>query len=597
MDNNNYELKTDPFICCCVCFSDNNIIYNNHTKQSITLDEIQTSWFENEIIPDNILILNQCLNHYICIDCLRKITHNFENHPINNDESHIYCPYPFEKCQNELEFRYIFEHSHIKKICRTDKEWSDYISHAEEFAFPGFTCLYYVNGENQICNSDILVETEEFKSTPIGQLVLTCNQNISCMKRFCYNCKKTMSFYHHMCYNCSTIYENENPNVFNYYINKNQIILDIPLTSRNTDEFEFDVQSKYNPEDYLYYNKDITPDIAIQQIKDVIENYESYMICPICKISLFKTEKCNGLSHHNVERCYICGRIGYKIKGLGEHWNSDGCNGCFRFDSDTFVRHSIPEYNCSDLTCHGHDRGECTVIEHQNGIDKLIDLRKASTVLHIITSLLPQIRFDVYDKIYEHYIDDTVNQKFIPFKQTLVLLDKFKERSRDCSEQVIYSKLQLEHPLKINLDKNTTISCDDYIFQYSILEEETGLDYDIPILPSINQMRTWRNTVDSELQPLLERQRRMVHPFQSFMTRTPPRIENIYTELTDQEEPSEDITTNYPQLEQNDEITSFSRIYTRNLIDNLINTYYGVTTNESDNSDTLENENDNDNDN
>ena len=135
------------------------------------------------------------------------------------------------------------------------------------------------------------------------------------------------------------------------------------------------------------------------------------------------------------------------------------------------------------------------------------------------------------------------------------------------------------------------------IIEYSILEEETGLDYDIPILPSINQMRTWRNTVDSELQPLLERQRRMVHPFQSFMTRTPPRIENIYTELTDQEEPSEDITTNYPQLEQNDEITSFSRIYTRNLIDNLINTYYGVTTNESDNSDTLENENDNDNDN
>jgi hypothetical protein len=157
---------------------------------------------------------------------------------INETESHIYCPFPFEKCQNELGFRYIFEHSHIQKICRSEKEWENYMNYTSEYEFPGFTkikcpSLFYYKGQNIVCNSDILIETEEFKSKPIGELILSCDQNINCLKRCCYNCKKSISFYSNICYTCATTYENENPNVLNYFF---QCVLLLLLTNLGTEK-------------------------------------------------------------------------------------------------------------------------------------------------------------------------------------------------------------------------------------------------------------------------------------------------------------------------------------------------------------------------
>ena len=583
MDNKIYEIKTNPFYSCCVCFSDHKIIFNNQTNEVLSLQDIDKKWFDNEIIPDDLLIKNSCNIHYICISCLRKITHNYESHMINETESHIYCPFPFEKCQNELGFRYIFEHSHIQKICRSEKEWENYINYTSEYEFPGFTkikcpSLFYYKGQNIVCNSDILIETEEFKSKPIGELILSCDQNINCLKRCCYNCKKPISFYSNICYTCATTYENENPNVLNYFLNKTEKILDNPTTSKALDEFDLESPSKYSPEDYLYYNHEITEDIALLQLKQVIDNYELYMICPICKISLFKTEKCNGLSHHNIERCYVCGRIGYKIKGLGDHWSPNGESGCFRFESDSFVRYTLPHYHCSDLTCHNHDIGECQIPEHQKGIEDLDNLRKSSTILHIINSLLPNIRYSVYDKIHEYCKENSEKYILLPFKQTLLLLDKFKIHSRHCTEKVIYYELKLKYP---NYEtKIETVECNDYIIANSLIEESN--ESETNIIPSINQIRIWRENLDGELQPLLRRRRRLIESFLPSID-FPINESESENEMEIETEIERDVTEYTPisdnvseNVSDNNESIDYHFINTtdsRNLIDEIIDHY------------------------
>lgn len=516
MDNTIYSLQSDPFKCCCVCYNDYSFIYNNQNDSVLDISLIEKSWFDEKEFPDELLVLSPCNNHFICIGCLRKISNNYENHPINENESHIYCPYPFEKCANILDFRYIFEHSHIEKILLTDEERHNFREHAEQYAFPGMTrvkcpCTYYGSTvlEIKTCNTDILVDNNDFKTKAIGELILECTQNMSCQKRFCYHCKKVLSFFQHICYTCSSLHENENPNCFNYYINKNlENELVSPFSIDAIVDFEFSyATSKYDPEQYLYRNKDITIEIALENISTIIESFENYMKCPVCQICLFKTEKCNGLAHHSIERCYVCGRIGYKVKGLGDHWNNYGCNGCYRFDTDSLVSIFIPEYKCSEVYCHNHDKGECNIPEHIDGIQKLIDLRKRSCIFHNILSLLPDTRLDVYDKLYEKYKNNEEYLNLLPFKQTFIILSKFKERSRDCIEEVIYDQLKLKFPTFSH--RNEIIDIDLYLQEFKLQEEPEEEEIKTNLIPTINQIRAMRELIQSELEPLLQRRRRI----------------------------------------------------------------------------------------
>jgi len=189
------------------------------------------------------------------------------------------------------------------------------------------------------------------------------------------------------------------------------------------------------------------------------------MICSICKISLYKTEKCNGLSHHNLERCYSCGRIGFITRGLGTHWNINGVSGCFRFDHDNYVKTNIPEYICNDSVCSNHEKGDCTIDDHQPGIKKLELLRKRAYVYHMIKSLLPEIRLSVYDKLYENFYLKPELLQFLPYKQTLILLLLYKNRNVDYIEDVVYKQLECNSPdqLPEYIYKNYWIPSQQYI--------------------------------------------------------------------------------------------------------------------------------------
>jgi hypothetical protein len=257
---------------------------------------------------------------------------------------------------------------------------------------------YYYCGTRYHCNTDILVENEIIKNSNIGDLVIECTQNEKCLKKFCYYCKQYISFTNDTCNECKISYENENENVYNYYINKDKDNINKDNINENENTLGFvndipDIESvvtgesvklDYNESSYLYLNKEITVQIAVEEILKIVKDVNNYIICPICKNSLYKTEKCNGMSHHNIERCYVCGRIGLPIRGLGEHWDSHGVGGCFRFDYESYVRTYIKDYICSDTECSNHDIGDCKDETHIKGIIDLQLCRKRSYIYHIL---------------------------------------------------------------------------------------------------------------------------------------------------------------------------------------------------------------------
>lgn len=455
----------------------------------LSLNDIEKDIFDNNIIPDELLVKSCCNKHYICIGCIRKIINNYENHPINENNSHMSCPYPFESCVTNIGFKNIFDHNLIYKICKTEEEWNNYLEHSNRYLFPGYTiikCPLNNYRSNTKCNTDILVENELLKNANKGELIVECTQNDLCLKKFCYYCHQIIYNYYSICYNCKTIYENENPNVYNYYFNKNYQIHDNDVNINDTisEDSIYTVvthsssisenKTTYDESCYLFKNHEITCKEAVNQMLMLLDNINNFMICPICKNSLYKTEKCNALSHHNLERCYACGRIGFQIKGLGDHWNVAGISGCYRFDHDTYIKNYVSEYVCSEY-CSNHEKGDCTISEHLDGIKLLEITRIKSCLLHSINSLLPTLRLTVYDELYK--ILKTNNSQlidFLPFKQTLVLLSVYKERSRDYCEKIIYTELNCEYPLNIeefNLDKSFYIDAQSYLNKYSLNKE------------------------------------------------------------------------------------------------------------------------------
>lgn len=442
---------------CCVCFrtAPDNIVSLNDMELQTTLD----------VEFEDVVVQSCCGRHVICVRCLRKIALDLENSPINENSSHIPCPYPFEECKTSIGFRCVFSHNAIKNICKNESEWQSYITYAEQYEFPGYTivkCPLKLLDDTP-CNTPALVSNDDIRNIQKGKLVIECNGSPQCWRKYCYWCHSNLSFYRHECFKCIYAHENDNPQAFNYYINKHAVLSD---TLGENAEVDSGVEFTFNEADYLYRNRELTTDIVITQVEELMNDIHSFMICPVCKASLFKTEKCNGMSHHGIERCYSCGRIGYKVKGLCDHWNPEGFGGCFRFDNDEFVYKFVPEFKCYNEECTSHLLGDCHIEEHQVGISKLLFIRQRACVYHILKSLPSQLFESVYDNLYEKYSGNHLFLPLLPYKQTFVMLKEFGSRRQDYIEEILYSQLHVAFPTFVH--KNNVIPVSDYMTLYGL---------------------------------------------------------------------------------------------------------------------------------
>lgn len=388
----------------------------------ITFDQIENSWFDDDKIPDNLILPFPCNKHDICMECLRRILNDYSNHPINIHNSHVQCQYPFAICEERL------EHHHVKKIL-SEEQFLTYYKHADKYEFPGYKKIkcpgkYWINQNSAFtdCFSTILVNVSDIKKKEVGDLIMKCDTNISCLGKFCYHCNRALSYFQDSCLDCKMKNENTNPNSYNYFFNT-------PL-AENESENDF----------LLYKNEEITFDIAVSQLKMLIKDINSFYICPVCKIPMTKTEKCNGLSHHDIERCFVCGRIGQPIRGLSNHWDENGIGGCYRFYSDSYPILRF-KYDCLENLCHNHEIGECSIKEHQFPLIQLEIDRKRAFILHAINSLLPDIRFKVFDHLLEYY-KDSMDIYYLPERETLDLLVNHPERYLDYSEEIVHEQIK-----------------------------------------------------------------------------------------------------------------------------------------------------------
>jgi hypothetical protein len=399
---------------------------------TVSVNSVEKNWFMNNNIPDDIILAFSCDKHYICVSCLRKLISNFDNHQIDENNSNIYCPFPFEICKNAADCRNIIDHECVRKFCKSEETYQEYWNHAKKYRFPGFEIVncpneYYYHNQVVKCNCEILVSIEDIKNSSKGELIIECDQNIQCMKRFCYWCHQTMVL-RLSCENCKLSFESEDPNAFNHYLNRPKI-----------DEDDTTI---------MYKNKEITEGIVFEHIDSILNNLDIHITCPVCKIAMYKTEKCNEMTHHHIDRCYSCGRIGDRFKGLNEHWNTLGIGGCYRFNSDTYFYKYIPTYKCRENVCYDHDLGDCKEKEHQQGIQDYIKDRQRNLIYHLIKSLLPELRTNVLANLYEKY-KDTSFYDLLPWAYTLNLIKDHKIRVCDCNEKIVYEELSLLDPLTL----------------------------------------------------------------------------------------------------------------------------------------------------
>lgn len=374
-------------------------------------------------IPDNSIFASPCKEHFICKECFVRIALDFENHPINSNHSLIRCLYSEKDCANEDGYFTYFNNEQVKRILN-EEQYSLYLNHAERYNFPGFsleTCPAYY------CRSKNLISNEEINTTPIGKLIIECHQSIYCDYRYCYNCKKYLENYQAHCTLCTSLDESNNPHSYNYFlIKKNDNMI---ITSQA---------------DYLYKQKEITVEMAVNHIKNILYDSDPRfsLQCPVCLNRFYKSEKCAGMRHCGIERCYSCGKIQDEFsQELNDHWSEIGNRGCPRFDN-AYYWNEIANCNfkCSENlyegSCYNHDLGECTNYKHENGISNMVNERKEAFIYNFLKSLLKDLRTSVLKEM-----EGILDVEFI--KKVFLFLDENKQYNGDYTPIVFLDKMNI----------------------------------------------------------------------------------------------------------------------------------------------------------
>ena len=374
---------------CCVCMEtmeedDLRIFWDDETVTVKGLSQLVDE--EVDMIRDGtkVLLKSICGRHFICSFCLHYLATSFgSNHPIGPRHPMIRCPYPFEECLTPATaMPNYFPHALIE-VLLDSQELELYRAHCQRYQFPGYELVECPRPSRfgTTCGAGILVPMEEIEQAEMGRLIIRCDQNPSCRRKTCYHCRNLIHRSRTWCDYCLTSTENEQSDGLNHYFYRPGKRMSDGLPN-------------------LWRNNEITVELAVQQIMEIIEAERMEVKCTNCLTLMFKTEKCNALKHCGIERCYSCGRSGTRHRKLGDHWDSSGIRGCPRFDASIYWNVIARcDFRCIEGECYGDELGDCTIEEHQPGIEAMIRHRKKAHIYHAILSLLPETRKAVIETL------------------------------------------------------------------------------------------------------------------------------------------------------------------------------------------------------
>jgi hypothetical protein len=356
---------------CCICYCDDKKTVTDMEGEPLKITEIDPEKLYNGLNED-FIVSNPCGDHSTCIKCLRTLSLDFTNHMINNEHSHIRCCAQ-DTCESVMGISTYFSHYHIKKIL-TPEEYYVYSEHAETYEFPGFCKKRCPN-----CSIFNIIPNEKIQENNRGELIVECAQ--SCRRLFCFYCDKIVyGFDIKICNECYSSNILDDPNMLNSYYYKR-------------------LEDRKEINDILYKNKELTNDIILTQLLEIVIDNEDVVIrCFCCLSYLYKTEQCNTLDHCKCEYCYSCGKIGEHIDSyrLGNHWSEYGIKGCPRFNSAPYWNNEGNcKYKCIERLCHDYEIGDCKDKDHQEGILNMKEKRKERLVYHKLKSLLREKRSEI----------------------------------------------------------------------------------------------------------------------------------------------------------------------------------------------------------
>lgn len=413
----NNNTASDTTIECCICFRNSEtVLWDVSTKSlaslndfspsnpndtlvannasvsqdgaSVSQDDVLVLQDDASVLQDDVLFAGPCKSHVYCVGCLKNIALSFDNHPIGPENSHIPCNPPFDdQCFTLTGMMNFFMHNDIKKILN-EEQFAQYSNHVDRYQFPGFEVVkcprpVYRNGELVICSAGILVSLDDITSNPQGHVVIFCDQNDQCARKSCYHCQNLVGRYSRKCEFCLTMDESNNPKAYNRYF----YVVD---------------KTKKDGKEVCYKNEDLTLDIVIPQLLEIVQADQAYVKCLECLVPIYKTEQCNTLTHCQIERCNCCGRSGTRSqKSLGDHWDTTGLKGCPRFDYSKYWNEIARcDFKCQENVCYNNDIGDCNRPDHQDGINNMHQERKKAQVYHAIRSLLPDLKQKVLSEMW-----------------------------------------------------------------------------------------------------------------------------------------------------------------------------------------------------
>ena len=370
-------------LICCICYCDSGLkTVSTFDDTPVKINDVILSNLYNKRIDSDFILLGPCGQHATCISCLQYLALDFTNHMINENYSFIRCCDP-STCASIMDIPTFYDHSQIKKFL-SPTQYNTYHQHAEIYEFPG-----YHKKRCPHCNTFNIIPNDKIKDTPRGELIVECAQN--CHRNFCFYCDSNVTgFYIKHCIPCSNSNLLTDPNRKNSYFYK-------PLESRKT------------PDDILLKNNELTPDIIISQLLEIVNPDNDVAVkCFTCLCLLYKTEQCNTLDHCKIEICYCCGKIGEKLYSwkLGDHWSELGLRGCPRFDSAPYWNQTANcNFRCRDSKCHDYSLGDCVEESHQSGILNMKEERKSQLIYHKLKSLLSGTRDHITQIIIDNHPD------------------------------------------------------------------------------------------------------------------------------------------------------------------------------------------------
>lgn len=401
-----------PGVECSICMRDDgSVLWDAALGRPATLHDLWVDAGRSALVPDgarlgdDAIVVNPCrdVDHAVCVGCIRTVLLNPGRPPVGLGRAAVGCVSldGESRCASTS-----YGEARAFGAVLGPSEAAHLAALYERHRFPGMelvACPLHIVVDRTAqstrrrgprvdvlpCGAECMVEHASVSGAVRGHLIITCTQNPRCAGSFCYHCRSRLPAGATRCGRCLRVSERDNPDGVNRYFCRPALV-----ASASKDDVAGSggqpawLASGGGADAHLLRNREVTEEVAVDQIERVLSMDRVAQPCYRCGVPLLKSTECNGLSHCGVQKCYMCGRNALAGGHLeSDHWDANGATGCPRYDHHAYWRRmKAAPFVCSEGRCY-NDAAECTVPAHRAGIEAMHAERRVWHVWGMLRSL------------------------------------------------------------------------------------------------------------------------------------------------------------------------------------------------------------------